>query len=100
MTFKARLLKYYWFQKFAFFSGLNLIPLKSMAKVQQTPLKHDVAIQNKQAETMVKSPYPHYLHFLLLSVYICVRVYICLYICLNICTHTQMVVCRQVRCVF
>lgn len=88
MTFKARLFKYYWLIKIAGFSGLNLIPLKSMAKVQQIPLKHNTAVQNKQVETMLRSP----IHFIYISSdLMCVYVYTYIYINthINTCTHTD-----------
>lgn len=74
MTFKARLFESYWFQNLLFFSsGLDLIPLKSMAKVQhwkKNPLEHNVAVQNKQVETVVRVP-AHMITFGL-RVHICV----------------------------
>lgn len=56
VTFKAKILKYCWFFKTAGLSGLDLIPLKSVAKVQQIPLKQDAAVQNKQVEEMLRAP--------------------------------------------
>lgn len=52
-----------------------------MAKVQQTPLKHDVAIQNKQAETMVRVPiHIIYIFSYLVCIYVCVYINVYIYV--------------------
>jgi len=79
--------------------------LKSLAKVQQIPLRHDVAVQNKQAETMVRAPV-HIIY--ILSYLACIYIYIYTYIYAHmhiyahthkytyVHKHTQMVGCGYV----
>lgn len=74
MTFKAKILKYYWFLKTAGLTGLNLIPLKSMAKVQHIPLKQDAAVQNKQVEEILRAP----IHFIYILYYL-----VCIYMSMH-----------------
>lgn len=61
-----------------------------MAKVQQTPLKHDVAIENKQAETMVRVPiHIIYIFSYLVCIYVCVCIYMFIYMFKYMYTHSD-----------
>lgn len=77
MTFKARLFKSYWFQNLLFFfqwpeSDSFEVNGKSPT-LKKSPPEQDVAVQNKQVETMVRAP-THIICILSQCVYICVYI--------------------------
>lgn len=60
MTFKARCFKSYWFQNLLFFfqwpeSDSFEVNGRSPT-LKKGPLEHNVSVQNKQVETMVRAP--------------------------------------------
>lgn len=55
-----------------------------MAKLQQISLKHDVGVQNKQAETMVRAPV-HVIY--ILSYLVCIYAYVYTYTYIDTLAH-------------